>query len=98
MAPGFHLTEHGRRITASPLVTQPPSRGDWAIFIGKSQLEMEMIVRRGARLVSGTGIRRAGALEAMTAQGLKTGPYNLPDWENTLDEFYRMIDRLIGER
>jgi DNA-binding LacI/PurR family transcriptional regulator len=35
------------------------------------------------------------ALDAMTAHGLQTGPYNLPDWKDNGDDFRRCLDSLF---
>ena len=34
-------------------------------------------------------------LDAMESHGLQTGPYNLPDWENTPKDFRRCLDSLF---
>ncbi len=35
-------------------------------------------------------------LAALEAMGVETGPYNLPDWADTIDDFHRCLDSLFG--
>jgi DNA-binding LacI/PurR family transcriptional regulator len=34
-------------------------------------------------------------LAELESHGIRTGPYNLPDWDNNMDDFHRCIDSLI---
>lgn len=41
------------------------------------------------------GFPERSFLEDLESQGIRTGPYNLPDWENNMDDFHRCIDSLF---
>jgi len=34
--------------------------------------------------------------EKMEAHGIRTGPYDLPDWEDNREGFHRLLDQLYG--
>ena len=52
-----------------------------------------MLVRRERREGGPGDIERA-ILDKMAAHGIGTGPYNLPDWENSREGFQQVLDQL----
>lgn len=34
-------------------------------------------------------------LEELESPGIRTGPYNLPDWKNDMEDFHRCLDSLF---
>ena len=53
-----------------------------------------VMLARQERRVGGPGYAERAILDEMAAHGIRTGPYNLPDWENNREEFYRLLDKL----
>ena len=54
-----------------------------------------IILTRKARRFPKPGQSERAQLEEMQAHGISTGPYNLPDWEETPEGFHRMVDGLF---
>ncbi len=54
-----------------------------------------VILARKARRLPEPGQSERATLEEMQAHGLPTGPYNLPDWDDTPEGFHRMLDELF---
>ena len=52
-----------------------------------------MLVRRERRTGGSGNIERA-ILDEMAAHGIGTGPYNLPEWDNSSEGFHRVLDQL----
>ena len=52
-----------------------------------------MLARRERRAGGPGNIERA-ILAEMAAHGVRTSPYNLPDWDNTCEGFHRLLDEL----
>lgn len=50
---------------------------------------------REHRRVPEPGLPERAILEEMRAHGLPTGPYNLPDWEDTAGGYHRLLDGLF---
>ncbi len=46
------------------------------------------------RRAGGPGNIERAVLDEMEAHGIRTGPYNLPDWENSREGFHRLLDQL----
>ncbi len=53
-----------------------------------------VILARRERLAGGPGNIERAMLDEMAAHGIRTGPYNLPDWENTREGFHRLLDEV----
>jgi DNA-binding transcriptional regulator YhcF (GntR family) len=53
-----------------------------------------LLVRESQR-ATGPGKAIHAIFEEMDAHGLPTGPYNLPEWEDNPEDFYRMLDELF---
>ena len=52
-----------------------------------------MVVRQERR-AGGPGNIESATLDEMEAHGIRTGPYNLPDWEDSREGFHRLLDQL----
>ena len=52
-----------------------------------------MLKRQERRLGKPGTIERA-ILDEMEAHGIRTGPYNLPDWEDSREGFHRLLDQI----
>ena len=54
-----------------------------------------VLIERQAGRADGPGrVERAG-LELLAEHGIATGPYNLPEWEDSPDGFYRLLEELF---
>jgi DNA-binding LacI/PurR family transcriptional regulator len=53
-----------------------------------------LLVREGQR-AGGTGPSELAIFDEMAAHGLPSGPYNLPDWEDSSDGFHRVLEELF---
>lgn len=62
------------------------------IALGHKRIVM---LERQSRRTGGPGATERVVLEKMAAHGLPTGPYNLPDWEDTPEGFHRLLDELF---
>ncbi len=51
---------------------------------------------RPIRRIPELGFFERTALEEMEALGIKTGPYNLPDWKENIDDFHKILDSLFN--
>jgi DNA-binding LacI/PurR family transcriptional regulator len=52
-----------------------------------------MVVRQERR-TGGPGNIEGAILAEMAAHGIRTGPYNLPDWEDSREGFHRLLDQI----
>ena len=53
-----------------------------------------VMLARQDRRTGGPGDIERAVLDEMTAHGIRTGPYNLPDWEDSREGFHRLLDKL----
>jgi len=53
-----------------------------------------MLVREERRKPN-PGFFERSFLQELESQGIQTGPYNLPDWEDHMDDFHRCLDSLF---
>ena len=79
----------GATIRKSPAITRAVSR---LVDLGHSRVVM--LVREDRRKPMPGGQEQA-FLDGLEAHGIRTGSYNLPDWEDTIDDFHRCLDSLF---
>lgn len=53
-----------------------------------------VLLARPSRLIPTPGLPERAFLEELSQAGIKTGPYNLPQWDGTIDELYRLTDAI----
>jgi len=53
-----------------------------------------VMLARQERRTGGPGNIERAVLDEMAAHGIRTGPYNLPDWEDSCEGFHRLLDKL----
>jgi len=80
----------GATIRKSPAITNAVNR---LVDLGHNR--MVMLVREDRRKPLPGGQEQA-FLDGLEAHGIRTGSYNLPDWEDTIDDFHRCLDSLFG--
>ena len=80
----------GATIRKSLAITRAVSR---LVDFGHSLVVM--LVREDRRKPM-PGRQEQAFLNALEAHGIQTGSYNLPDWEDTIDDFHRCLDALFG--
>jgi len=80
----------GATIRKSPAITKAVRR---LVDLGHSRIVM--LVREDRRKPMPGGQEQA-FLDGLKAHGIQTGSYNLPDWEDTIDDFHRCLDSLFG--
>lgn len=80
----------GATIRKSSAITRAVRR---LVDFGHSR--MVMLVREDRRKPMPGGQEQA-FLDELEAHGIRTGSYNLPDWEDTIDDFHRCLDSLFG--
>jgi DNA-binding LacI/PurR family transcriptional regulator len=56
-----------------------------------------VLLARTDRRKSGPGFHERMFLAELEAHGIPTGPYNLPDWENDVESYYRCLASLFGK-
>lgn len=54
-----------------------------------------VVIARESQRAGGPGAAERAIFEEMKAHGLPTGPYNLPDWKDSPEDFRRVIDELF---
>lgn len=54
-----------------------------------------VVLVRESQRTGGPGIAERAIFEEMNAHGLPSGPYNLPEWKNTPEDFHRVLDELF---
>jgi DNA-binding LacI/PurR family transcriptional regulator len=54
-----------------------------------------VVLARQSQRAGGPGAADRAIFEEMAAHGLATGPYNLPEWEDSPEDFRRVIDELF---
>jgi len=54
-----------------------------------------VMLAREERRKPGPGFMERAFLEELESLGIRTGPYNLPDWEDDMDDFHRCLDSLF---
>ena len=79
----------GATIRKSPAITKAVRR---LVDLGHSRVVM--LVREDRRKPMPGGQEQA-FLDGLEAHGIQTGSYNLPDWEDTIDEFHRCLVSLF---
>ena len=62
-------------------------------LIGLGHRRIVILVRRERR-EGGPGRIERAILDELEAHGIRTGPYNLPDWDDTCEGFHRLLDQL----
>lgn len=65
-----------------------------ARLIGLGHRRIVMLVREERRK-PGPGFPERLFLDQLEASGIKTGPYNLPDWDDTPEDLHRVLDSLF---
>jgi DNA-binding LacI/PurR family transcriptional regulator len=80
----------GATIRKSPAITRAVRR-----LVDLGHRRMVMLVREDRRKPM-PGIQEQAFLDELEAHGIRTGSYNLPDWEDTTDDFHRCLDSLFG--
>lgn len=80
----------GATIRKSPAITTTVHR---LVELGHSRVVM--LVREDRRKPIPGGQEQA-FLDELEAHGIQTGSYNLPDWEETIDDFHRCLASLFG--
>ena len=94
--PAFAL--FGRR-EGLPIAAVGPDKKPACLAAMKRLLELGhrriVLIGRQVHRADGPGrVERAG-LEELAAHGISTGPYNLPDWEDSPDGLYRLLHELF---
>lgn len=54
-----------------------------------------VVVARESQRAGGPGAAERAIFEEMEARGVRTGPYNLPDWKDSAEDLRRMLDGLF---
>lgn len=80
----------GATIRKSSAITSAVHR-----LVGLGHSRVVMLVREDRRKPMPGGQEQA-FLNGLEAHGIRTGSYNLPDWEDTIDDFHRCLDSLFG--
>lgn len=94
--PAFAL--FGRR-EGLPIAAVGPDKKPAYIAMMKRLVELGhrriVLIERQPRRAGGPGrVERAG-FDVLAAHGIATGPYNLPEWDDTPGGFYRLLDELF---
>lgn len=84
------LSLAGATIRKSLAITKAVSR---LVDLGHSRLVM--LVREDRRKPM-PGRQEQVFIQELEAHGIRTGSYNLPDWEDTIDDFHSCLDSLFG--
>jgi hypothetical protein len=63
-------------------------------LVGLGHRRIALLVKRERRLPEPGRSERA-FLEELQSHGIHTGPYNLPDWEDSIDGFHQILDSLF---
>jgi DNA-binding LacI/PurR family transcriptional regulator len=94
--PAFALFGRRRRVRIAAIGPDhvPTMRTAVQRLIALGHQRIVMLERWGAR-GTGPGPGERAALEEMAKHGLRTGPYNLPDWEATPGGLRRVLDELF---
>jgi len=94
--PAFAL--FGRRRSV-PLASTGPDHLPASLAAVRRLLELGhrriVMVVRQERRADGPGKIERAVLDEMEAHGIRTGPYHLPDWEDSREGFHRMLDELF---
>jgi DNA-binding LacI/PurR family transcriptional regulator len=80
----------GATIRKSPAISEAVSR-----LVDFGHRRVVMMVREDRRKPIPGGQEQA-FLDRLEAHGIQTGPYNLPDWDDTTDDFHRCLDSLFA--
>ncbi len=72
---------------------EPALRTATRRLIALGHRRIVMLVREERR-TGGPGSAERAILDEMAAHGIRTGPYNLPEWEDSREGFHRVIDEL----
>ena len=94
--PAFAL--FGRRRSVSLAGAGPDHVPAWLAAVRRlielGHRRIVMVVRQERREGGPGNIERA-VLEELAAHGIRTGPYNLPDWEDSREGFHRLLDEIF---
>lgn len=72
----------------------PAMRAGIRRLVALGHRRIVMLTREGRRKPS-PGLYEREFLKELSIQGILTGSYNLPDWKNNMEDFYRCLDSLF---
>ena len=93
--PAFALFGRRRNV---PLAGAGPNLLPACLAVVRRLLELGhrriVMLARQERRTGGPGNIERAILDEMAAHGIRTGPYNLPEWEDNREGFHRLLDDL----
>lgn len=94
--PAFALFGRRRELPIAGIGPDHVSAGRAAVrrLITLGHKRIVVLVRASQRS-GGAGQSERAIFEEMAAHGLPSGPYNLPDWEDTSEGFHRVLEELL---
>jgi DNA-binding LacI/PurR family transcriptional regulator len=95
--PSFALAGRANRIAIPSIAPDKitPLRIAIAKLVGLGHHRIAMLCRP-IRRIPEPGLFERAFLEEMEGLGINTGKYNLPDWEENIGDFHRMLDSLFA--
>jgi DNA-binding LacI/PurR family transcriptional regulator len=95
--PSFALAGRANRIAIPSIAPDKitPLRICLRRLVGLGHRRIAMLCRP-IRRIPEPGLFERAFLEEMEMLGIKTGKYNLPDWEENIGDFHRMLDSLFA--